>query len=55
MTDATTRAIAETLRRWNEAPGAEVIDLAQRRQEKARKDWMRKHTRPMPPPTRPAA
>lgn len=49
MTDATTKAIAEALRRWHEAPKAEVIDLAERRQEKARKDWMRKYTRPMPP------
>ena len=47
--DATTKAIAEALRRWHEAPKAEVIDLAERRQEKARKDWMRKYTRPMPP------
>jgi hypothetical protein len=49
------QVIEEVQRRSNEAPSAEVIDLAQRRQDKARKDWMRKHTRPMPPPTRPAA
>ncbi len=53
--DTTEQAIREVQRRWDEAPSAEIIDLAQRRQEKARKDWMRKHTRPMPPPTRPAA
>ena len=51
----TEQVIREVQRRWDEAPSAEVIDLAKRRQEKARKDWMRKHTRPMPPPTRPAA
>lgn len=53
--DTTEQVIREVQRRWDEAQSADVIDLAQRRQEKARKDWMRKHTRPMPPPTRPAA
>lgn len=45
--DATTKGIAETLRRWYEAPAAKVIDLEAER----RKRWLTKHCRPMP--TRP--
>lgn len=52
MTDATTRAIAETLRRWHEAPGAQVIDFfrarEQLRQRRATR-YLRRPRHPEPP------
>ena len=49
--DATTRAIAEVLRRWHESEPkpAQVIDLAAERQKRQREQWLRTYTRPMPP------
>jgi hypothetical protein len=43
--DATTKAIAETLRRWHEAPSAQIIDFAaareRLRQRRAIHHWRR--------------
>lgn len=49
--DGNTKAIAEALRRWHEAPTAEIIDLAEVRRQRERErsdDWMRRFTRTMP-------
>lgn len=57
MTDATERAIAEALRRWEEATSATIIPFPTPA-ERMRREWMRTFTKPMPaPPTtpRPAA
>lgn len=43
------QAIREVQRRWEEAPKAQIIDLDRARQERDRRRWMLKHTRPMPP------
>lgn len=53
MTDATERAIAEALRRWEEAPSATIIPFPTPA-ERMRREWMRTFTKPMPaPPTTP--
>ncbi|HEY0860698.1 MAG TPA: hypothetical protein VGE19_07295 [Pseudoxanthomonas sp.] len=46
MTDATTRAIAETLRRWYEAPGAQVIDFFRAREQLRQRRAIRYLRRP---------
>lgn len=46
--DGNTRAIAEALRRWHEAPAAKVIDFHDAKRRIERERWLRKHTRPMP-------
>ena len=53
--DATRKAIDEARRHWDEAPKATVTDIREYRREKQRREWMRKHTRPMPPAPRGAA
>lgn len=56
MDDATTKAMAETLRRWNEAPTAEVIDLQEQRRKRDAQRWILEHARPFKPqPPRDAA
>lgn len=52
--DATTLAIAEALRRWHEAPSADVIDLQAERERRA-KNWLIKHDRKPQQPTPPEA
>lgn len=47
--DATTKAIAEALRRWHEAPSAQVICLEKERERRQRERWLIKHTRPIKP------
>lgn len=49
MTDATTKAIAETLRRWHEAPSAQVIDFAAARERLRQKRALRYLRRPRHP------
>lgn len=46
MTDATTRAIAETLRRWHEAPSAQVIDFFRAREQLRQRRAIRYLRRP---------
>lgn len=50
--DATTKAIAETLRRWHEAPSAQVIDFAaarERLRQKRAVRYLRRPRHPTPP------
>lgn len=47
--EPTQKAIEHVQRQWDNAPKAQVIDLAKARQERDRRRWMLKHTRPMPP------
>ena len=47
--DGNTKAIAEALRRWHEAPSAEVIDFHDAKRRIERERWLRTYTRPMRP------
>lgn len=49
--NANAKALAEALRRWYEAPSAQVIDL-QKERERRSQNWLLKHARtvkPQPP------
>jgi hypothetical protein len=51
--DPTQAAMHEVIRRWDEAPSAQVIDFqaAKERVEQSRRiHWLRTYTRPMPDP-----
>lgn len=54
MTNATTKAIAEALRRWHEAPSAQVIDFFKAREQLRQRRAIRylrrpRGTEPTPP------
>lgn len=51
MVDPVARGIAEALRRWNEAPAANVIPFPTPSERSTR--WMKKWTRPMDDKPRP--